>query len=36
MQEAFISTLTGDLVNDAESKLRRETDVDKIKLVIGL
>lgn len=36
MQEAFLKTIAGELATDSDNKLRRESDVEKIKLVIGL
>ncbi len=36
MQEAFLNTIRGDLVLEADNKLKHESEVDKIKLVVGL
>lgn len=36
MQEAFLTLLSSDVVQDSDKQLRRESDIDKIKVVIGL
>ena len=36
VQKAFNATLHSSTVNEVDNKLRRETDIDKIKLVIGI
>jgi len=36
MQEAFINTIHSETAPDCEKNLRRETDVQKIRLVVGL
>lgn len=36
MQQAFLNTLRSDLVIDANNRLKRESDVEKIKLIVGL
>lgn len=36
MQEAFISTMRGQTAAESDNKLRRENDIEKIRLVIGL
>lgn len=36
MQEAFISTMHGQTAAESDNKLRRENDIEKIRLVIGL
>lgn len=36
MQQAFVSTLRSELVIDANNRLKRESDVEKIKLIVGL
>ena len=36
MQEAFINLLDNENVADSNSKLKRESDIDKIKLILGL
>jgi hypothetical protein len=36
MQQAFLTLLNSELVNDADARLKRESDISKIKVVIGL
>ena len=36
MQQAFINLLGSDLASDADTRLKRESDISKIKLVLGL
>lgn len=36
MQQAFLNLLGSGTVNDADSRLKKETDISKIKLVLGL
>ncbi|MBR6418538.1 MAG: hypothetical protein IKS36_06960 [Bacteroidales bacterium] len=36
MQEAFLNTMRSPMASDSDAKLRRETNIDNIKLVIGL
>ena len=36
MQQAFLTLLGSETVNDADSRLKKESDISKIKLVLGL
>ena len=36
MQEAFLKLLGSELANDADNRLKRESDITKIKLILGL
>lgn len=36
MQQAFIDLLGSDLAGDADNRLKRESDISKIKLILGL
>ncbi len=36
MQEAFLKLISSEYANDADSHLKRESDISKIKLIIGL
>ena len=36
MQEAFLRLLASDYASSSDSQLKRETDVERIKTVIGL
>ena len=36
MQQAFLTTMRGNGASDADSKLKRETSIENIKLIIGL
>ena len=36
MQEAFLKLIASDYASSSDSQLRKETDVERIKTVIGL
>jgi hypothetical protein len=36
MQEAFINTMRGQTAAECDNKLKRENDIEKIRLVVGL
>lgn len=36
MQEAFLNVIAGELASDTDNKLRRESDIEKIRLIIGI
>ena len=36
MQEAFIKTMRGTTAAESDNKLKRENDIEKIRLVVGL
>ena len=36
MQQSFIKLLTSDVVNESDNRLKKESDIEKIKLVLGL